>query len=323
MREAFRCRLLFALGALIFPILLLGCQPEAPEPAEPTEENGTADAGDDASGDIDMAFSMEPNPCPDPPPCGDDCSNQPYEPTDCWTTEYGPARADIVLGNPLTSSSMLYCEGGSPYALCYFSGPSTPTGKNPENPALPCIVDGDTANCTCQVYTSGPYYVAITSILNEGAYYETIQTCGTDGSLCKSLASCGPDGDGTCDEKLTPPVCQYVNQQNPNDDAVSLIPGADLISTFSFAMKDDYTYGTTACEGLYAGCMTAPCTWGETDGTDPQDGDPVQCECPLWEGTYQIGQPKQEDNCPVLQPPGNGYRYVWSAANAVLGASAE
>src|ERR1700720_1646963 len=97
-------------------------------------------------------------PCPNPPACGSTCSNTPFEPTNCWTTPYGPAPADVVISpggklGPVKSTNMLYCPAGS-YALCFFSGPSTPTGKNCpassncSNNRLPCVLsaDGKSAN---------------------------------------------------------------------------------------------------------------------------------------------------------------------------------
>jgi len=299
--------------ALTLPVLLLSaCHSDSPEPAA-TEGETSAPATAEKTA---ATYAQEPDPCPDPAPCDPDCSNQPYVPTECWTTPYGPAKADIVLGDALTSTSMLYCEGGS-YALCFFSGPSEATGTNPNNPPLPCVLEGDTANCTCQVYTSGPYYVAITSILNEGAYYETVKTCGADGSGCANMATCGPKSQpGDCDGQTIAPVCTYVAAQDPDNDAVSLIPGADLISTFSFAMDADYQLGATPCEGLYAGCMTAPCYFAEGATLPPADGDPIQCQCPLYNDTYQIGQPLQGKNCPIPDA-GDGHRYTWSASNTV------
>ncbi len=249
--------------------------------------------------------------CADPPPCGDDCSNYPFTPNDCWTTPYGPAKADVILGDPLTSTNMLYCEGGT-YALCFFSGPPYPTGRRrDDNPPLPCVLEGDVANCTCQAYTSGPWFVDINGILNLGAYYETVAACGQDGSGCANIANCGHDGSKEgCDEQTTAPVCGYVQSQDPDDPTVSLIPGADLISTFSFAMRDDYQIFPTDCPAnLYAGCMTAPCFFEEGDDS-VEDGEPVRCECPTYTRPYQVGQPGQA--CTI--PDQDGKSYVWSAS---------
>ena len=254
-------------------------------------------------------------PCPDPPPCGDHCSNQPFVPTDCWTTQYGPAKADIVS----SSHNFLFCKGGS-YALCFFSGPPDKGGTNPANRALPCVLNGDVANCTCRVYTSGPYFVDINAILNLGAYYETVKQCGQDGSGCANLHLCGSAGTTEdCVRYQPAPVCGYVKNQNPNDASVSLIPKADLVSAFSLAMNDDYAFGKTPCEGpragLYAGCMTAPCFLPPGAKQPPADGDPIQCQCPTFSGPYQVGQDSQM--CKIT--PQDGTIYVWSASYTILG----
>lgn len=298
--------------------------------------------------------------CPDPPascsptvPCsGEDCvpcANVPFEPTTCWPTEYGTAAADVVT----TSANFLYCDTGN-YALCFFSGPPFPTGNldsHPTNPALPCVLsdDGKTADCACEAFTASaeqPYYVDINSILNLGAYNETVYKCGADGSRCKNIVSMkqlhcpdGPDGPTTPNGCLTPPVCAYLAGQNAADMSTSLLPGADLISAFSFAMgsssdKGEYTVGSTPCNGvdsgLYAGCMTAPCRYpsGVTaPSNDPSDPTIVQCACPTFLGEFQVGQDQYTleqasfkagagpDVCnPGLQ--GQAF-YVWSASNTI------
>jgi hypothetical protein len=92
------------------------------------------------------------------------------------------------------------------------------------------------------------------------------------------------------------------------------MPRADLVSTFSFAMNDDYRMGTTACtDGLYAGCMTAPCFLEDGDESPPADGDAVRCECPTYTGPYQVGQVRQD--CSI--PSDDEATYVWSAAYSV------
>ena len=294
-------------------------------------------------------------PCP-PPCCGYDCagtcSNKPFEPTDCSTTPHGPARANIVVGsNALTSTNMLYCPGGTkdkpkPYALCFFSGPPTPTGTKSSvatNNALTCVPDFTTgfANCQCQVYNTGSYYVDINSILNLGAFWQTQKACGHHGEKCKNIAACDANGNpktncGTspcppCTDTVAP-VCDYVAAQ-PFDKDAALYPksphasmsSVDLVSTFSYAMSGPasatpnagygYQLGSTACtnNGFYAGCMTAPCVYPA--GSKKTDGSIVNCACPMWQGDYQIGQPsadlQQSMLCPVGQP------WVWSAANAV------
>ncbi len=262
--------------------------------------------------------------CPNPPPCktGHTCSNYPFAPTDCWTTKYGPAKADVViadsLGGPVRSPNMLYCEGNT-YALCFFSGPSTPTGVNPSsNNALPCVLDakGEFANCTCQAYTSGANFVDINGILNRGAYFKTVDVCGQDGSRCKNIVSCGPDGRlPGCEKHPLAPVCKYVASQSPSDPQASLMPKADLISTFSFAMsgKDGpYKLATKAsqCTGRYAGCMTAPCFYGPNHKSPTTGVELVQCQCPTLEGRYQVGEEGQ--SCST-----GSEGYVWSASNTV------
>jgi hypothetical protein len=277
-------------------------------------------------------------PCPQPPPCSGYCRNVPFEPTDCMTTPFGPARANVVIGNPLTSTNMLWCPGGRPYALCFFSGPPAATGKppapgQPPNNALPCTVDAQkgVANCACQVYNSGSYYVDINSILNLGAWYLTRQVCGADGSRCKNMRDCTADG-GTIKggefycPSMVAPVCKYIENQGEGSAVSWLYPEegtADLVSTFSFAMSPTktggpYVLGSTPCTGQYAGCMTAPCRYPNGAKSGP-DGSIVQCACPLWTGAYQVGQElaklQPPQSCAI--PPQGTTSYVWSAANSV------
>ena len=307
MKTARACKLGVVLGAVLLVGFLAACGERGPEQQPASGE--TPPATGPASG----SAAATGEPCPDPPPCGEDCTNYPFVATECWTTEYGPAKADVIVGGALTSTNMLYCNGGA-YALCFFSGPPDPTGTNPDNRSLPCVLEGDIARCTCQAYTSGPYFVDINAILNLGAYYETVEACGQDGSGCANIANCGPDGTRPgCQEQKAAPVCRYVQNQNPDDPAVSLMPKADLVSTFSFAMDGDYRMGSIPCDGLYAGCMTAPCFFAEGTGEPPSDGAPIQCECPTYTGTYQVGQSGQE--CPIAGD--DGTMYVWSAARTV------
>jgi hypothetical protein len=294
-------------------------------------------------------------PCP-PPCCGYDCagtcSNKPFEPTNCATTPHGPARANIVVGSSaLASTNMLFCPGGTtdkpkPYALCFFSGPLLPTGTATSvatNNKLSCLPDFTTgiANCQCQVYNTGPYYVDINSILNLGAFWHTHKVCGADGGKCKNIAACDASGKqktncGTspcppCTETVAP-VCEYVAAQ-PSDKDAALYPqsphasmaAVDLVSTFSYAMSGPasaqpnagygYQLGSTPCtnNGIYAGCMTAPCTYPQ--GSTKADGSIVNCACPMWQGDYQIGQPAADLKAKMLCPIDAGW--VWSAANAV------
>lgn len=263
-----------------------------------------------------------PEPCSPTPKCAPNCKNVPFEQTACWTTPYGPAAADVVLvaeGKKATdSSNMLQC-GSGPYALCFFSGPPEPTGKDPKtNQKLPCIVDasGKTANCSCQYYSSGTNFVDINGILNLGAYYETVAQCGHKGENCRNLANkvaCDKNPSlKQCQEAV---VCQYIRNQNRQKPEQSLWPNADTISDFSFAMADDYDMtGVTSCTtDRYAGCMTAPCTF--PNGTAPADGGIVNCSCPLVQGVFQIGQKSPFENQPYRCNLGDVH--AWSASNTI------
>lgn len=286
-------------------------------------------------------------PCPTTASCGSNCTNYPFQPTDCATLTQGttnyPARANVINGFALSSTNMLYCPGGTaqspkPYALCFFSGPTAATGTSSAvatNNILACLPDLEKgiANCQCQVYSASSYYVDINSILNRGAWYQTRQICGNDGSLCKNIAVCDTDGNtktcakppcATCPTTIAP-VCNYVDAQSSDPD-LGLYPTkytapsrVDLVSTFSYAMGTTtstapYQLGSTPCtnNGIYAGCMTAPCTY--PTGSTKADGSVVNCACPLWQGDYQIGQ----SNLPTsLVCPTNAAGWVWSAANSL------
>lgn len=284
--------------------------------------------------------------------CADSCSNKPFQESSCKTSPCGPARANIVFGaSALQSTNMLFCPGGTkeapqPYALCFFSGPTVPTG-NPtpgnQNNTLTCTTDMETgiATCQCQLYNQGAFYVDINSILNLGAFFETHSVCGADGSKCKNIAACDTDGNQktscgkdnpcpTCPDTIAP-VCEYVAAQ-PYDKDKALYPKSahadkskvDLVSTFSYAMGTTepgsksglpYQLGSVSCSGLYAGCMTAPCEYVEGN---TEEGSIVNCACPMWQGAYQIGQPAND------LPDGAGCQtnqtnptWVWSAANNV------
>lgn len=299
------------LAAVLGVTLLVACGPSSP-PDQPVE-----------TPPVQQPPSVSTQPagvqCP---PCDGDCSNYPFHPTECWTTKHGPAKADVVEG----TTNLLYCKD-TPFALCFFSGPPTPTGKNPDNPSLPCVFDAKTgiANCTCQAYRQASF-VDINGILNLGAYQETVQACGQDGSGCANLSTCGKDGSKSgCGQLQEAPVCKYVRQQNPNDPKVSLMPKADLISTFSLtAMEPNYQVGKSPlkgdCEGQpYAGCMTAPCFFPQGAKQPFSDGEQIQCHCPTFKGPYQVGQFKQQ--CDI--PSSDGKTYVWSAANHIGGISLE
>jgi len=205
------------------------------------------------------------------------------------------------------------------YALCYYSGPDAPTGNSDQNPSLPCTLspDGTLANCTCYeistelVSPKMPYLVDIHAISNLDIYQDTLEVCGDQGADCLS-------GD------RIPPVCEAINTN-------LLVPGADLISVFSPMYADDYVNSggdnSTECtipgkEGLYAGCMTAPCY--RTGEKDAAGRDLVECKCPIYDGKFQVGQGGQSCNANDPPPPittlsshakkNTGGNNVWSAA---------
>lgn len=200
-----------------------------------------------------------------------------------WTTPFGPPWADIVL----KKENFLACKGAE-IALCYYSGPEqSQTG----GAATPCDVSNPlVANCTCYAIPAGhTYFVDINAILNLDVYLDTVKACGSDGSGCQPT---GPK---------TAPVCDSINQDK-------LIPGADLISTFSLALVPEFGLGSTDCgPAAYAGCMTAPCR--KLNEIDPKTRLPLaQCACPLWTGKYQVGQTIPQTSCSL------GGSNVWSAA---------
>jgi hypothetical protein len=208
--------------------------------------------------------------------------NRPFNLNTLPTTMFGPPWADIVT-NPKTN--MLECNSTAPIALCYYSGP--------EGPA-PCTMDGlGIANCTCYEIPAGDrYYVDINAILNRDVYLRTVAVCGKDGENCL------PSG------AKEAPVCDAINKN-------TLIPGADLISTFSLYLvtHENMNISPTSCEkaSTYAGCMTAPCK--RTGRKDPKTKLPlVQCGCPTYDGPFQAGEKISPERC-VLE--GN---HVWSAA---------
>ena len=208
--------------------------------------------------------------------------NKPFKLNTLPTTSYGPPWADILV----EKSNFLECKGAA-IALCYYSGP---------NGTTPCTLDGlGIANCTCYEIPSGqPYFVDINAILNLDIYLRTVAKCGKDGSNCKPTGS------------IEAPVCNAIDNN-------TLIPGADLISTFSLYLEKQLHIDPTNCTtpAAYAGCMTAPCK--RTGKTDPNTGLPlVQCGCPTFTGPYQVGQKVPQDRC-VLE--GN---YVWSAAYSAM-----
>jgi hypothetical protein len=109
-------------------------------------------------------------------------------------------------------------------------------------------LDDRFANCECTAQT-GRNFVPISAILNEKVYRDTIAVCCADGSACAGI----PD---------RAPVCQAIREHK-------LIPGADVIPTFSPNISSDFVDliadapgkpGLTICpKAPYAACMTAPC----------------------------------------------------------------
>lgn len=204
--------------------------------------------------------------------------NKPFKLNTLQTTPYGPAWADITL----EKSNFLECKGAS-IALCYYSGPG---------PTTPCTVnDGNLANCTCyQIPAGQKYLVDINAILNLDVYLKTTEVCGKDGSKCQPTGS------------IEAPVCESINNN-------TLIPGADLVSTFSTYLAKQMPIDPTLCStpAAYAGCMTAPCK--QTGKTDSTTGLPlVDCGCPTYTGPYQVGTKISTSQC-VL-----GGNSIWSAA---------
>lgn len=210
------------------------------------------------------------------------CNELPFVYNIFWTTQYGPAGADVTTAK----SNMLPCSGPS-YALCYYSGPEP----------MPCKVDRERGVAICECYaferSERPYeyFVDINAILNTCAFIETVRDCGTDGSGCAKPNSA--------------PVCNYLGQEPQ-----ALMWGADIVSTFGLNELPKYgKIGCKQCNGLYAGCMTAPC-----HTTTDEDGNTTAiCECPLFEGPYQVGQ--DDVDCDL------GQGLVWSAAYDPSGCS--
>lgn len=221
--------------------------------------------------------SAKPTPAPAPIDARKLSSDPHFKLNTLPTTSYGPAWADILL----KPSNFLACNNTA-IALCYYSGANSTT---------PCTTDGgNISNCTCYEIAAGkPYFVDINAILNLEVYQATVKACGADGSNCK------PTG------KMTAPVCESIKNN-------TLIPGAELISTFSLALEKQIPIKETSCAtpAAYAGCMTAPCK--RTGKTDPATGLPlVQCACPNYTGPFQVGTAISPDQC----APANNM--IWSA----------
>jgi hypothetical protein len=295
-----RSGLSVSLGTLLltltFAVSVSAAAPPAKAAPKPAAPSGT-------SGQQPLCSKVTPS-------CGTNCTNTPFEPTSCRPTRFGPAKADVIV----RPANMLSCQGDA-YALCFFSGP--PAGLFGGQP-LPCVLGpgGLTADCTCQYYSSGTNYVDINGILNQGAYYQAVQQCGADGCGCAN-ATAGKAG--KCASSTTQAtVCTYVSNQPKGDPASSFYPKSEvqIISTFSLAMTPPYQLAKKppTCHGKYAGCMTAACRF--TDGKPPsahKDGDPIHCDCPVYDGDYQVGASGQA--CAI--PSSNGNTYVWSASNTV------
>jgi len=169
-----------------------------------------------------------------------------------WTSNYGPAFRDTVEA----PSQMLGCS--TQFALCFHSGAEP----------FPCTIsaDGQSANCLCTVATT-TNYTLINAILNNDVYNATVQTCGSDGSGCPNVGQA--------------PVCSYLQ-------GGTLIPGADVISTFDSESRQEilkaFSTGapkyTECIDQPYAACMTAPCLLN-SDGT-------ANCKCPVFKGDFQL-----------------------------------
>jgi hypothetical protein len=198
------------------------------------------------------------------------CTTQPPMLETC-----APPFANILTS---TQTNFLPCRGG-PFALCYYSGPDG---------TLPCTVrrakEGTYAECKCIEVPYGPYFVDVHAIMDKQTYDQTVAACGQDGQNCTDTNSA--------------PACQVINTRK-------LIPGADVISVFSFNCVPSEGIAQIPCDtGVYAGCMTAPCyrEKGDEKGI-------VTCECPLYEGCYEVGTPPPTGTCDL--PSGT----VWSSAH--------
>ena len=152
--------------------------------------------------------------------------------------------------------------------------------------------------------------MGIFSILNLCFYHETVAACGFDGSLCKNMLNCKDDPNSdACQALEIPPICSHINAQADTQSSATPFADredADLISAFSFAMAASYPKGSVLCDGIYAGCMTAECKYAAgQEGTGE-----IQCECPLWEGDYELGIGDA-----LCQDQGDDW--VWSSAHQV------
>ncbi len=169
-----------------------------------------------------------------------------------WTTNYGPAYRDVTE----MPSQLLACS--AQFAICFHSGAEP----------YPCTLspDGRSANCKCMVLNKTNYTV-ITSILNYPVYRATIKACGMYGTECTGTDQA--------------PVCKFLN-------GGALIPGADVISTYSPEVREDVLRAmrrqnpiTVCSKAPYAACMTAPCQLNA-------DGSTANCKCPVFYGRFQL-----------------------------------
>ncbi len=185
-----------------------------------------------------------------------------------------PPYANILV----EPTNFLPCQGG-PFALCYYSGPDG---------TLPCTVkkaaEGDYAECKCIEVPWGTYFVDVHAIMDKQTYDQTVLACGAQGEKCTAVNSA--------------PACDVINTRK-------LIPGADVISVFSYACVPEEGLAQIPCDAnIYAGCMTAPCY---RDAKDEKGI--VTCECPLYDGCFEVGTPAPIGQCEL--PKGN----VWSSAH--------
>ena len=211
-----------------------------------------------------------PTATPTPPPC-------PLPPPFCGgdfplnteqTTPYGPAWANVLL-HP---TDFLPCFG--PYVLCYYAN---------------CTVGLDGASaCPCFEWF-GTNFVDINGILNLDSYLATK-------SQCANPSDCA-----------APNSAQVCKDLNSGD----FLPSAQRFSTFSLYRSMQEPIGSTDCSdpssrSPYAGCMTAPCFGPTMPGPDPHTTI-ITCDCPIYDGPYQIGMdvdPQECDDSPM----------AWSAA---------
>ncbi len=209
-----------------------------------------------------------PNACPRPDR-DKTYSNVPYVPTTCWTTDHGPAAADVVLvfgqGPPTQSPNMLECPS-APYALCFFLGAD---GENRhQSRQFAAALRGRLHRRHGEVLLR--LFPGRRQLRRHERHPEPERLERDGGGLRENSASTAATSRiRACAPLLRPrwgdckiaPVCKYIREQNPTDASKSLIPGAATISDFSLALKADYNMlKSTPCpSGRYAGCMTAAC----------------------------------------------------------------